>query len=268
MIFNYIEWSVDPEIFRIGSFAIRWYGLLFASSFIFGYYIIGKIFKNEGLSPKATDQVSTYMLVSVIIGARLGHCLFYEPGYYLSNPVNILKVWEGGLASHGAGIGILVGLYLFSRKINKHYIWTLDRVVITVALSGLLIRTGNLFNSEIYGEPTSVAWAFIFTRDDMIPRHPTQIYEALSYLAIFIYLLGYYWKKRGKFAEGYLFGMFLILVFGVRFIIEFYKEPQVGFENEMMWNMGQWLSIPFVIIGIGILIWSRHNSKKNDYLKK
>jgi len=237
MIFNYIEWSVDPEIFRIGSFAIRWYGLLFASSFIFGYYIIGKIFKNEGLSPKATDQVSTYMLVSVIIGARLGHCLFYEPGYYLSNPVNILKVWEGGLASHGAGIGILVGLYL-------------------------------LFNSEIYGEPTSVAWAFIFTRDDMIPRHPTQIYEALSYLAIFIYLLGYYWKKRGKFAEGYLFGMFLILVFGVRFIIEFYKEPQVGFENEMMWNMGQWLSIPFVIIGIGILIWSRHNSKKNDYLKK
>jgi len=268
MLLNYIEWSVDPEIFSIGSFSIRWYGLLFASSFIFGYYIIGKIFKNDGLPVKATDQIATYMLISTVIGARLGHCLFYEPGYYLSNPVNILKVWEGGLASHGAGIGILIGLYLFSRKIKKPYIWTMDRVFITVALAGFLIRMGNLFNSEIYGEPTNVGWAFIFVRDDNIARHPTQLYEGLSYLLIFIYLLGYYWKKAGKVAEGFLAGMFLILVFSARFIIEFYKEPQVGFEKDLALNMGQILSIPFVLVGIILLISSLQKKTKQTKVKK
>ncbi len=262
MVLSFIEWSVNPEIFSIGNFSIRWYGLLFASSFIFGYYIIGKIFKKEGLPVKLTDQIATYMLISTIIGARLGHCLFYEPLYYLSNPINILKVWEGGLASHGAALGILVGLYLFSRKNNKPYLWTLDRVIITVALAGFFIRMGNLFNSEIYGNPTNVPWAFIFVRDDTIPRHPTQLYEGLSYLLIFIYLFGYYWRKGGKVAQGYLFAMFLILVFGARFIIEFFKEPQVGFENKLTLNMGQSLSIPFVVGGVILLIWSMRNRKK------
>ena len=149
MLLNYIEWSIDPEIFRIGNFAIRWYGLLFALSFISGYYIIDRIFKNENIPTKVLDQLATYMLISTIVGARLGHCLFYEPAYYLGNPLKILKIWEGGLASHGAAIGILAGLYLFSRKNKKSYLWTLDRVVITVALAGFFIRTGNLFNSEI-----------------------------------------------------------------------------------------------------------------------
>jgi len=140
MLLNYIEWSIDPEIFRIGNFAIRWYGLLFALSFISGYYIIDRIFKNENIPTKVLDQLATYMLISTIVGARLGHCLFYEPAYYLGNPLKILKIWEGGLASHGAAIGILAGLYLFSRKNKKSYLWTLDRVVITVALAGFFIR--------------------------------------------------------------------------------------------------------------------------------
>jgi phosphatidylglycerol:prolipoprotein diacylglycerol transferase len=262
MIFNFIEWSVSPEIFRVGNFAIRWYGLLFALSFVVGYYIMSRIFRNENIPIKVLDQLATYMLVSTIIGARLGHCLFYEPEYYLSNPINILKVWEGGLASHGAAIGILIGLYFFSKKNKKSYMWTVDRIIITVALAGFFIRMGNLFNSEIYGHPTNLPWAFIFIRDDSIPRHPTQLYEGLSYLAIFFYLFGYYWKKKGKIIDGFLFSMFLILVFTARFIIEFFKEPQVGFENNMTLNMGQLLSIPFVAVGAGILIWSVRNGKK------
>lgn len=268
MILNFIEWSVNPEIFSIGRFAIRWYGLLFALTFVIGYYIIGAIFKNEGMPEKATDQAATYMLISTIIGARLGHCLFYEPGYYLNNPISILKVWEGGLASHGAAIGILIGLYLFSRKNKKTYLWTLDRVIITVALAGFLIRTGNLFNSEIYGHATNVPWAFIFTRDDNIARHPTQLYEALVNLLIFFYLLRYYWKRGGKVAEGYLFSMFLILIFTSRFIIEFYKEPQMNFENNLILNMGQSLSIPFIVGGVLILIWSKRNEVKKANTKK
>lgn len=268
MIFNFIEWSVNPEIFRIGTFAIRWYGLLFALSFVVGYYIMSRIFRNEGIPIKVLDQLATYMLISTIVGARLGHCLFYEPEYYLSHPIKILKIWEGGLASHGAAVGILIGLYLFSRKNKKSYLWTVDRIIITVALAGFFIRMGNLFNSEIYGHPTNVPWAFIFTRDDNIPRHPTQIYEGLTYLAIFIYLLTYYWRKKGKTANGYLFAMFLILLFTARFIIEFFKEPQVGFENNMALNMGQLLSIPFVLVGIGILIWSKRKKRNKEDTKK
>lgn len=264
MILNFIEWSVDPEIFRVGNFAVRWYGLLFALSFVFGYYIIGRMFKNEGIAPKVLDQLTTYMLIATIAGARLGHCLFYEPEYYLSNPLKMLKVWEGGLASHGAAIGILIGLYLFARKNKKPYMWILDRVVIVVALAGFFIRTGNLMNSEIYGHPASVPWAFIFISDDNIPRHPTQLYEGLSYLLIFIYLFAYYWKKGGRVLEGYMFSMFLILVFGARFIIEFFKESQVDFENKLLLNMGQSLSIPFVIVGILLLIRSPRKNRKKE----
>lgn len=268
MILNYIEWSVDPEIFRAGNFAVRWYGLLFALSFIFGYIIMGRIFKKEGIPQKVLDQLATYMLIATIVGARLGHCLFYEPEYYLSNPIKILKIWEGGLASHGAAIGIIIGLYFFARKNKKPLLWILDRIVIVVALAGFFIRTGNLMNSEIYGHPTNVPWAFIFLRDDNIPRHPTQIYEAVSYLLIFFYLLGYYWKKGSKVMEGYLFSMFLILVFTARFIIEFFKESQVDFENKLILNMGQSLSIPFVVLGIVILLWSMRKHRKKVDAKK
>jgi prolipoprotein diacylglyceryl transferase len=255
MMINSIVWKVDPEIFRVGSFAIRWYGLLFALGFVLGYIIIGKIFKKEDIPVKLLDTVTTYMVVGTVVGARLGHCLFYEPAYYLRNPVLILKVWEGGLASHGAAIGILISLFLFARKVKKPYLWILDRIVIVVALAGFCIRMGNLMNSEIYGIQTSLPWGFIFAREgETVPKHPTQIYEGLSYLAIFFVLYLIYLKKGKNLKSGYIFGLFLILLFSVRFIIEFIKQPQVGFEANMPINMGQLLSIPFILTGIFIML--------------
>lgn len=252
-----IPWNVDPEIFRIGNFAIRWYGLLFASGFVFGYYIMKKIFANEGLGDATLDRLTVYMAIGTIVGARLGHCFFYEPSYYLAHPVEILKVWHGGLASHGAAIGILLALWLFVRKEKKPYIWVIDRVVIVVALAGALIRLGNLMNSEIYGVETTLPWGFVFLRNhETVPKHPTQIYEALAYLITFGILMRIYWKNMGKQNPGLLFGIFLVLVFGFRFFVEYVKEDQVAFEAGMKLNMGQLLSIPFVLGGIALLIWA------------
>lgn len=257
MTLQIIPWNVDPEIFRIGNFAVRWYGLLFASGFVIGYYILRKVFKNEGLGDATLDRLTVYVAVGTVIGARLGHCLFYEPDYYLANPVEILKVWHGGLASHGAAIGILLALWLFVRKEKKPFIWAIDRVVIVVALAGALIRLGNLMNSEIYGVETTLPWGFVFLRNhENAPKHPTQIYESLAYLLTFVILLRIYWKNLGKQKPGLLFGLFLILVFGFRFLVEYVKEDQVAFEAGMKLNMGQLLSIPFIIAGIALLVWA------------
>lgn len=245
-----IMWNVNPEILRIGSFAIRWYGLLFASSFLFGYIIMNRIFKNENLTTAMLDRLTVYMAVGTIVGARLGHCLFYEPGYYLSHPLEILKIWHGGLASHGAAIGILIALWLFVRKEKKDYTWIIDRIAIVVALSGFFIRMGNLMNSEIYGVETNLPWGFVFLRNgETVPKHPTQIYEGLSYLIVFIILYRIYWKNKGEHIQGLLISIFLILVFTARFLIEFVKEPQVAFETKLPLDMGQILSIPFIIAG-------------------
>jgi phosphatidylglycerol---prolipoprotein diacylglyceryl transferase len=262
MTLDYITWNVPPEIFRIGSFAVRWYGLLFASAFFFGYLILLKVFRKENVGVKYLDTLTTYMIVGTIAGARLGHCLFYEPGYYLAHPWKILAVWEGGLASHGAAIGIILSILVFSQAKKISFFWVIDRIVIVVALSGLLIRTGNLMNSEIFGIPTNLPWGFRFLRasnpmEALDPRHPTQLYEGLSYLVIFLFLWWYYYHKNGKPARGFLFGVFLVTVFGVRFLIEFIKEPQVGFERTLPINMGQILSIPFVIAGILLVLYSR-----------
>ncbi|HCM58878.1 MAG TPA: prolipoprotein diacylglyceryl transferase [Bacteroidales bacterium] len=252
-----IPWNVEPEIFRIGNFAVRWYGLLFASGFVFGYYIMKKIFKNEGFGDATLDRLTVYVAIGTIVGARLGHCLFYEPEYYLARPLEILKIWHGGLASHGAAIGILLALWLFVRKERKPFIWAIDRVVIVVALAGALIRLGNLMNSEIYGVETTLPWGFVFLQNgETAPKHPTQIYEALAYLITFGILMRMYWKSLGKLKPGLLFGVFLVLVFGFRFFVEYVKEDQVAFEAGMKLNMGQWLSIPFVIAGIAILVWA------------
>jgi prolipoprotein diacylglyceryl transferase len=250
MHFLIIPWDVNPEIFRIGSFAVRWYGLLFASSFLFGYIIMNKIFRNENLKQEILDRLTVYMAVGVVIGARLGHCFFYEPAYYLSNPLEILKIWRGGLASHGAAIGILIALWLFVRKEKKDYTWVIDRIAIVVALSGFFIRMGNLMNSEIYGVETTLPWGFVFLRNgETAPKHPTQIYEGLTYLLIFILLYRLYWRKKGEHVQGLLISLLMILVFTARFFIEFLKEDQVAFESTMKLNMGQWLSIPFVLAG-------------------
>jgi len=251
-----VPWDVNPEIFRIGSFAVRWYGLLFASSFLFGYIIMNKIFKNENLNEVVLDRLTIYMAIGVIAGARLGHCLLYEPGYYLSHPLEILKIWHGGLASHGAAAGILIAIGFFSYKEKKGYFWTLDRIAIVVALSGFFIRMGNLMNSEIYGVETTVPWGFVFLRNgETAPKHPTQIYEALAYLSIFLLLFWLYWRRKGEHIEGTLISLACILIFVARFFIEFLKEDQVAFEAGMKYNLGQKYSIPFFLIGcIGLYL--------------
>ena len=254
MLLNYINWNVNPEIVGFWGLSIRYYGLLFASSFFFGYIIMQKIFKKENLTVELLDKLTVYMAVGTVLGARLGHCLFYQPEYYLSNPWEIIKIWHGGLASHGAAVGILIAIYYFSKKHKRPYLWTMDRIVIVVALAGFLIRMGNLMNSEIYGIPTELPWGFIFVRNgEVLPKHPTQIYEALSYLLIFVLLYFIYNKKGAQLKQGLIFGLFLILLFTARFFIEFIKEVQVNFEQGMSLNMGQWLSIPFVLIGFFLL---------------
>jgi prolipoprotein diacylglyceryl transferase len=260
MILDYITWNPNPEIFNIGNFAVRWYGVLFALGFLFGYFIMQDFFRREKIPLKLLDQLTTYMVIATIIGARLGHCLFYEPEYYLSKPLEILKIWEGGLASHGGAIGIIIALYIFSRRNNISYWWILDRIAIVTALAGFFIRMGNLMNSEIFGKVTDVAWGFIFIRASnpslaTDPRHPTQIYEGLSYLVIFAILMVIYYRSNGKFREGLAISLFMVLVFATRFFIEFLKVPQVGFERNLILNMGQILSIPFVLSGVaGLMI--------------
>lgn len=262
MIFDFIHWNVRPEI--IEGFSVRWYGLLFASAFFFGYLIFQKIFKWENIEMKVLDRLTMYMVFGTVIGARLGHCLFYEPGYYLANPWEILFVWHGGLASHGAAIGIIIALWLFSQKEKIAFSWILDRIVIVVALAGALIRTGNLMNSEIVGAPTSVPWAFVFDRLDQQPRHPAQLYEALSYFAIFILLFILYRKNFAQTKPWFLFGIFLTSVFGIRFFVEFVKDVQVDFEKGMALDMGQWLSIPFFILGVFLIFKNVKKAHENS----
>lgn len=262
----YINWNPNPEIFSIGPISVRWYGLLFAAGFFVGYFIMLRIFKKEQIPQSVLEKLTTYMFVSTVIGARLGHCFFYDPSYYLSNPIEIFKIWEGGLASHGAAIGIIIALIILSRKTSMPVLWYLDRIVIVVALAGMFIHLGNLMNSEIVGTQTDLPWGFYFLRNydpeiSQVPRHPSQLYEALSYLFIFAFLLIYYYKRFPKFRDGQLFGMFLILVFGARFLIEYVKEVQVNFEESLILNMGQTLSIPFVLLGTAILFYINRKQK-------
>ncbi len=259
-----IKWNVDPEIFSIGFIHIRWYGLLFASAFITGYYILSWVFKQEGKSQKDLESLTIYMVLATVIGARLGHCLFYDPMRYLTNPIEILEVWEGGLASHGAGFGILIGLWLFQRKRKDFtYMWVLDRVAIVVAVAAIFVRIGNFFNSEIVGIPSNLPWAVLFMRDTshaLVPRHPTQIYEALAYLIVFIVLITTYKKYKASLPPGLLMGKLLTLLFSFRFLLEFLKENQSPFEQNLPLDMGQFLSLPF--IAIGIFFWVRALKKK------
>ncbi|CAM3502148.1 prolipoprotein diacylglyceryl transferase [Pontibacter korlensis] len=263
-ILNYITWNVDPEIFSIGPLSIRWYGLLFALGFIIGQRILTKIYVAEGRTEGDVDVITIYMIVGTVLGARLGHTLFYSPEYYLSNPIEILKIWEGGLASHGATIGILLALWLFSRKYKFDYMWVLDRIVIVVALGGALIRLGNLMNSEIFGHPTNLPWGFIFVRQNEyshVPRHPTQLYESLSVFLLFV-LLYWLWKKyKSALPRGLLFGIFVTALFTFRFLVEFLKENQVAKEATMALNIGQQLSIPLILIGLIILFRVWQNPK-------
>lgn len=347
----YAIWNGDPEIFSIAlgqsQITLRWYGLLFALGFVISQQFLYYIYRKEGKPESDVDRLTLYMVVATIIGARLGHVLFYEPDIYLNDPVRILRIWEGGLASHGAAVAILFALWLYARKKKpgQSYLQVVDRIVILVALTGALIRVGNFFNSEIIGKPTNGTSGVVFARDIteslkqsgrvqyvafvgvdsalnengyvpvkmlvdfvpgtagdptssnmtlnrlsayqtarehidvtsdfvprlvpnsngslsavvfmyMIPRHPAQLYEAAGYLLLFVGLFMVWRREREHTPPGRLLGIFLIVCFGLRFILEFLKEPQVAFEETLPINMGQILSIPLILAGIFILVYS------------
>ena len=291
MLLNYITWNVDPVAFSLGAVQVRWYGICWAVGFLLGYLLMGKMYKREKMPEWALDSLLIYMLVSTVVGARLGHCLFYEPEYYLAHPVEILKIWEGGLASHGGAIGILLGLGLYTYRFNKsnkkakgekahiNYLWVLDRIVVAVCLVGSLIRLGNVFNHEIYGTPTSLPWGFVFLRgneqfcgtvdnytpctswdaccppQEWLPCHPTGLYEAFfCLLAMGILMWMYYKRDMGNKHPGMMLGTFMVIIFGSRICIEFLKNVQVEFERNMTFDMGQWLSIPFVVVGVVLIV--------------
>lgn len=268
-------WDVHPTLFTIGPVEVRYYGLMWALGFIISAYIISNIMKREGYSEKMFDSFFWYGLLSTVIGSRLGHCLFYDPGYYLTHPIEILYIHQGGMASHGAAVGLLIGLWLFSKKNKLPYIWSLDRIGILVAVSGTLVRIGNFMNSEIFGRPTSLPWGVEFVMSSEwnalykgLPCHPTQLYEALAYLIIFVVMVWLYYRKDlARRRPGVMFGIFLIALFGVRFLIEFIKNPQEDFEVGMILNMGQLLSIPFIIAGC-VLLYRAYRVPEKKLAKK
>ena len=273
MIPSFITWDVNPTI--IDSFVqVRWYGLMFAIGFWIGFNIVAKLFKREGAPERWLGILLIYVGVATIVGARLGHVFFYQWDYYSAHPWKILATWEGGLASLGGAIGIIIAVILFSIfTAKRNPLWTFDRLTVAIALVGCLIRIGNLMNSEIFGHATDLPWGFRFVRSSewlsmYAPQacHPTQIYEALCYLALFGLMMWMYWRRNAGERPGLLFGTFLVGTFASRFLIEFIKNDQVPFEADMALNMGQWLSLPFVALGVFLIVWALcHKRVKLDY---
>lgn len=269
---SYIIWDIKPEIFQGFEF-LRWYGIFWALGIILAYQVMLKIYKKEGLPSSDLDKLTNYLVFGIIIGARLGHVLFYDPIYYLNNPIEILPIkinptfqFTGltGLASHGGILGTLIALFLYKRKYKIDYLWILDRLIIAGSLLGGFIRLGNLINSEIIGVPTQLPWAFVFTQIDQIPRHPAQLYEAIFYLIIsFILFVVWRYQKVSAY-KGFLFGLGMFLIFAQRFLVEFVKENQVAFEESLKLNMGQTLSIPIILAGIIIMAWSMKNADQTQ----
>lgn len=257
-----IVWNADPTLFEFGPFAVRWYGLAFAIGFTVGYAIVARMFRHEGAPERWLGILLTYVVIATIVGARLGHVFFYEWDYYSAHPEKILRIWEGGLASHGGTIANIIALFLFSRFVSKKPAsWVFDKIVVAIALVGGLIRLGNLMNSEIYGGPTDLPWGFVFVRDGQtVPAHPTQIYEALCYFALFGLLMWMYWKRNAEERPWLITGVFFIGIFLPRFLIEYVKNVQVESEYQMIatygMNLGQMLSIPFILLGIFLVIWA------------
>jgi prolipoprotein diacylglyceryl transferase len=264
-----VHWHVDPILLHIGSLEIRWYGLLFVSGFVIGWYLFKWFFKLEKVDIKLMDPLLYTLLIATVVGARLGHCIFYQPDYYFGSWAGFWEIfmpWKGGLASHGGAIALLLSMWWFANRYGKKndfdFLWIMDRLCITVAFAGCMIRLGNLFNSEIYGDVTTLPWGFIFDlRGETEPKHPTQLYEALTYLLLGLVMVWVYKNKLDKVHRGFFFGFFLLGCFGGRFLIEFIKEPQVEFEQTMALDMGQLLSIPFIIAGIGLLVYAAKAKK-------
>lgn len=270
---GYINWNIDPEITKLfGLIPLRYYGILFVTGLMMGYLIVKQIYRKENIPVENLDRLTIYIFIGTFIGARLGHCLFYEPEYYLRNPLEIILPFKWkiggnfefigyqGLASHGGAIGVLLAILVYCRKNHFDFLWVLDRIAIAAPVTCMFIRFGNFMNSEIIGEPTNSNFGVVFQKVDLLPRHPAQLYEAFAYLLIFIILVWSYWMFKKTKKDGYIFGLALIMLFAARFFIEFFKINQVEFENGMLINMGQLLSIPFILIGIGLMIWKRKPS--------
>lgn len=274
-----VVWDIDPILIHIGNGGIRWYGLLWALGLYAAYLIQVKLYKHEHCPEEWTDSLFMWITIGTIIGARVGHCWFYEwhqycaPWHlfgweftyrnpYIENPFLLIKIWEGGLASHGGAIGIILSSWLLNKKVfskrpeyHTSMLWILDRICIGACITGALIRLGNLMNSEIYGGPTDLPWGFVFVRDGMtVPCHPTQIYEMIYCLVAFAILMPMYYKLQAYRREGLLIGTFFEIIFGTRFVLEFIKNDQEAFEADQLLNMGQWLSLPFILIGIYLII--------------
>ena len=262
MITVYINWDFDSEIITIFGFPLKYYGLLFGGGLLLCSYILKGIYRRENLKESAHEALFVYGIVGIFAGARIGHCLFYDFDYYSKNIVEIIlpikKMLNGeyefigyaGLASHGGTVGLIISLYLYSKKYEIKYLKILDLIAIVAPLGATFIRLANLMNSEMIGNQTTMPWAFIFSRVDNIPRHPAQLYEAISYLTIFVIVFSTYKTKNITLGTGFLFGFAITLIFTMRILIEFVKINQVEFEDGMKLNMGQILSIPFIIIGL------------------
>lgn len=276
----YINWDPNPEFFNIFGISVRYYGLLWAVGIFFAYLIVRYQYRDKGISEKKFDPLFFYCFFGILIGSRLGHCLFYEPAYYLANPLEIflpIKFLPGGgwkftgyagLASHGGTLGLIIALWLYVRKVKMNYMDALDMIAVATPITACFIRLANLMNSEIIGKVTNVPWAFIFERVDLNPRHPAQLYEAIAYFIFFLIHMFLYKHYSKKLHRGFFFGLCLTLIFTFRFFIEFIKIDQVDFEATMTLNMGQWLSMPFVIIGVGCMLAGKYFDKLNPPIKR
>jgi len=264
---EYFVWNVDPNIFQFGSVQLRWYGVLFVSSFFIGIWLLQRIYRRENKDDKILENYLIYVIIGVVIGARLAHCLLYEPGYYLSHPLEILYVWKGGLASHGGMIGAIVALYMFANRYDESPIWLISRTTIPGMLTAAFVRIGNLFNSEILGTQTDLPWAIVFQRIDSVPRHPVQLYEAFSYLVIFAMLIVIYRKSTFEFATKILIGVALTAMFSMRFLLEFTKTRQAAYTTDIPLSTGQILSLPFILLGVLWIIWAFYSSAKGHRWK-
>lgn len=274
MTTDFIHWNIDPEVVNIMGFSLRYYGILFAGGIMLCVFILKWIFTNENISLDKLDALTIYGVIGIFLGARLAHCLFYDPSYYFDHPLEILLpiqlsdtgeyTFAGfqGLASHGGAVGLFLALVLYSRKTQESIINTVDLIAVVAPLGGCFIRLGNLMNSEILGFPTNVPWAFIFEREDNLPRHPAQLYEAMAYLFIFLLTFYLYKTNRPKLQNGFFFGLSISTIFIARFFIEFLKERQVSFEEQMLLDMGQLLSIPFILVGLACVVYGLVKTKK------
>ncbi|QLQ33683.1 MAG: prolipoprotein diacylglyceryl transferase [Candidatus Thiothrix singaporensis] len=257
------HWQFDPILVSIGGISVHWYGVLFATAFMSGYWIVQRICRDEGQTQLDLDNLLFYIMGGTILGARLAHCLIYDPEFYLTHPLNILKIWEGGLASHGGAVGLLLGLWLYARALPlPSLLWLTDRIAIPSALGGMLVRCANFLNSEIVGNPTNGSWGVVFEAVDELPRHPVQLYEAAAYLLIFLSLLAVYRRYGKNTPHGLLTGIFFASVFAARFVLEYFKTPQAAYEEGFSISVGQWLSVPFCVAGLGLIAYALRSPRQ------